>query len=80
MNPRVQVVTPKANYRLEIVFDNGEAREFDVSPYLDKGFFKELQSPEYFKRATVSLGTVTWPNGQDFCPDMLYEDSLALVR
>lgn len=78
MNPRVQTVTPLTGHQLELHFENGEVRQFDVTPYLEKGFFRELQSPEYFNQVKHFMGTVQWPNGQDFCPDMLYEASCQL--
>ena len=74
MNPRVESVQPNArDYTILIRFTSQEERLFDVRPYLDKGFFRELQDAAYFKRAKVVLGTVQWPHGQDFCPDTLYE-------
>ena len=79
MNPRVKLVAPLENYRLEIQFDNGERREFDTTPYLEKGIFQELKSKRYFNQVKASLGTVEWPHGQDFCPDMLFENSKALA-
>lgn len=36
-------VEPLNDYKLLLTFDNGEKRIFDVSPYLDKGIFKELK-------------------------------------
>ena len=79
MNPRVTEVQALSDYKLEIKFDNSEIREFDVSPYLDKGIFQELKDPDYFKKAFVEAGTVTWPNEQDFCPDTLFEEAKVLV-
>jgi len=58
---------------------NGERREFDVSPYLDKGIFTQLKKKSYFQQARVSMGTVEWPQGQDFCPDTLFEASRVIV-
>ena len=78
MNPRVKRVSPLKNHELELEFDNGEHRKFDVSPYLNMGIFKELEDWEYFSKVRVSLGTVEWPNGQDFCPDTLFENSSIL--
>ena len=78
MNPRVTKVTPAADYRLNLEFENGEQRQFDVAPYLDKGIFTRLRDPAYFSRVAVAMGTVEWPEGQDFCPDTLYE--LSRVR
>jgi len=65
-------VTPLDNHKLSIRFSNSEERIFDVSPYMDKGIFTELKEEKYFMQVRVSMGTIQWPNGQDFCPDTLY--------
>ena len=72
MNPAVKSVAAIDGYKLSLLFENGEQRLFDVSPYLDKGIFTELQNPEYFKQARVSFGSVEWPHEQDFSKDTLY--------
>ena len=77
MNPRVKQVFPQNDYTLRIIFTNNEERLFDVKPYLSIGVFRELKDPELFKTAFESLGTVSWKNGQDLCPDTLYLDSIA---
>ena len=77
-NPRVQSVTPQSDYTLTLLFTNGEVKRFDVKPYLTKGFFRELQSMNYFQKVHLFLETVQWPNGQDFCPDTLYLESQLL--
>ena len=79
MNPRVTKVTSEENYCLLLEFSNGERREFDVSPYLDKGIFTQLKEKSYFQQARVSMGTVEWPKGQDFCPDTLFEESRVIA-
>lgn len=76
MNPRVESVTTTDDYRLIIMFANGEKAVFNCSYLLDFGVFKELKDTGYFKQARVEYGTVTWPNEQDICPDTLYEDSV----
>jgi hypothetical protein len=76
MNPRVQAVVARDDYKLEIVFSNGEVGIFDCSHLLTFGVFRELEDIVYFKRARVLLGTVMWPHEQDICPDTLYEDSV----
>lgn len=75
MNPRVQSVAAKDDYRLEVTFANGEVGEYDCTPLLDFGVFRELKDPAYFRQAKVEGGTVAWPHEQDICPDTLYEDS-----
>jgi hypothetical protein len=80
MNPRVKKVQALENYLLELVFDNGEVRIFDVSPYLDRGIFKELRDKSFFKSVTLFMGSVKWPHDQDFGPDTLYQESIAKTR
>jgi len=79
MNPRVTKVTPEENYRLLLEFTNGERREFDVTPYLDKSIFVKLQDKAYFQQVRLAMGTIEWPGGQDFCPDTLFELSKAIA-
>jgi hypothetical protein len=76
MNPRVKSVKPNPDYTITLWFTNGEIRCFDVSPYLDKGIFRELKDLSFFNSVKPFLGSIQWQNGQDFCPDMLYEDSV----
>lgn len=75
MNPRVTMVKPQKDYRLLLQFDNQVWRIFDVSPYLEKGIFKELKSLDVFFSVKVVDGTVQWINEADFCPDTLYLES-----
>jgi hypothetical protein len=56
-------------------FDNGEKRDIDVSPYLNKGIFSELKEPKVFYSVKAIDGTIQWQNEADFCPDTLYLDS-----
>lgn len=75
MYPRVKNVQPLDNYLLKLTFDNGEIKIFNVSPYLEKGVFKELKDKSYFKSVKPFMGSVKWQHDQDFCPDTLYEES-----
>jgi hypothetical protein len=63
-------------FKLAILFDNGERRVFDVSPYLDHGLFRDLRDPAVFKSARISFDSVAWANGVDLCPEVLYRDSV----
>lgn len=76
MNPRVKDVKPNSDYTITITFTNGEVKLFDVKPYLAKGIFQELNDKKIFNSVRPVLGTVQWVNGQDFCPDTLYIDSV----
>ncbi len=59
-------------YQILVVFDNGEKKYFDVEPYIKGEWYGKLCSFEYFKRVSVDGFTVVWPDGQDICPDELY--------
>ena len=72
MNPSVTQVEPIENYQLQLKFENGETKLFDVTPYLDKGIFKELKDQNYFKKARIAFGSIEWPNEQDFSKNTLY--------
>lgn len=64
--------------RLVLAFDDGARREVDIADLTDfKGVFEALRDPACFRRVRVvdDLGTIVWPNGADFCPDVLYERS-----
>jgi len=72
MNPRVKIVKPNSNYSLDITFENGETKKFDMKPYLNIGIFKELKDKNLFNSVRPFLGSIQWKNGQDLCPDTLY--------
>ena len=69
-------VLPRKNYHLEMEFDTGEVRIFDVRPYLDKGVFRQLKDEKLFEQAYVGFDTVCWPNELDIAPETLYVDSV----
>jgi len=77
MNPRIKAVKPNLDYKLTLTFTTGEVRTFDVKPYLNTGIFKELKDMSLFNSVKPFLGSIQWQNGQDFCPDTLYLESVA---
>ncbi|SPF42754.1 conserved hypothetical protein [Candidatus Sulfopaludibacter sp. SbA4] len=63
------------DYRLHLRFEDGVEGVVDLAPHLSfLGVFEPLRDPAYFARVRVDsdLGTVTWPNGADLDPDVLY--------
>jgi hypothetical protein len=75
VNPYVKDVRPVDDYRLEVTFENGERRVFDVKPYLQRGVFVRLQNRAVFQAARVVAGSVEWPGGLDLSYDTLYLES-----
>jgi hypothetical protein len=63
------------DYRLHLRFGDGVEGVVDLAPHLSfRGVFEPLRDPAYFAQARVDpdLGAVTWPNGADLDPDVLY--------
>ena len=75
MNPQVKQVYPLEDYRLEVIFENGEQRLFNMKPYLQKGVFVRLQNRAVFLAARVVAGSVEWPGELDLSYDTLYLES-----
>ena len=71
-------VTPLENYTLELRFDGGEVKIFDVKPYLDYGIFQELKEINYFKSVRIMFDSIAWANGQDFSLETLFLKSVPL--
>jgi hypothetical protein len=80
MNPYVKDVRPLDDYRLEVWFENGEQRIFDVKPYLYRGIFVRLQNHALFRAARVVAGSVEWPGGIDLSYDTLYLESQPITK
>lgn len=74
MNPHVKSVHSLDDYELEVSFENGESRRFDVKPYLGRGIFLRLRDPALFRGVRVSAGSIEWPGGLDLSYDTLYVD------
>lgn len=63
-------------YKLLIVFNNGETKLYDALPLLDKKIYAELKNKTFFDTAKVEYGTVIWNDDIDICPESLYNDSV----
>lgn len=75
MRPKAIDVKPLNDYILEIVFDNGEKKQFDVKPYFKFKPFEELKDEKKIKKVKISGLSIEWENGADICPDELYSNS-----
>lgn len=72
IRPKPIDVKPLENYFLQISFNNGEVKIFDVKPLISGSWFSELQNKSLFDTVKISGNTVEWANGQDICSDDLY--------
>jgi len=72
---RVKSVEVLEEYRVRIEFTNGSRRELDLEVYLHGPVFEPVRrDPAVFRslRVDPQLGTITWDNGADIDPDVLY--------
>ena len=74
----VECVKPLPDYRIYVELENGQKGQFDLKPYLDRGFFRELKNVHYFNQVGILFGAVTWPNEQDIAPETLLAELVPL--
>lgn len=75
LRPKAIDVKPLNDYILEVIFDNGEKKKFDVKPYLRFKPFNELKDIKKFNNVRIAGLSIEWDNGADICPDELYNNS-----
>jgi hypothetical protein len=76
---RVEVI---GDHQLRLEFSDGSLREVDIEPLLHGPLLEPLREPEVLRQVYVDpdLGTVTWPNGTDLAPEVLYSESVEVGR
>jgi hypothetical protein len=79
MNPRIKQAEYKSKYQLILTFENGEVKEFDLSPYLHYPIFEPLNDESFCSKFRVFNGTIVWNDETDFDPDTLYLESKSLA-
>jgi hypothetical protein len=80
MFPRVTGVRHVKDYELQISFSDGVVAKLDFRRRIvgRGGVFGPLEDVDLFAQVTVDreAGTLVWPNGVDFCPDVLYAEAM----
>lgn len=82
LQPRLTKVEPLPNMKLQLSYETGEVKLFDVSPYATGSWYSELKNEEYFKmiRLLPDGAGIEWPEGQDIAPHELYENSISVKK
>ncbi len=77
LQPAIVKVEPVRDNALILLYETGERKKFDVSPYIKGSWFGKLADFSYF--STVHLlpngSGIEWADGQDIAPHELYENS-----
>lgn len=72
---KVSGVRPKDNFILWVRFNNGEEKEFDFKPILDKPAYLPLKDINIFRDVYIDFGVPVWNDGDiDIAPEYLYEN------
>jgi hypothetical protein len=73
--PVVVQATYLADYKIRIIFDNGEEKIVDCEKWLRGELFEPLKDKVYIQKFFVDGWSISWPNGADIAPETLYEES-----
>jgi hypothetical protein len=80
ITPKIKNIETLQDYKIKLFYETGEVKLFDVLPYINGTWYKELENPNYFKTIhLISNGKgIEWENGQDIAPHELYEMSISI--
>lgn len=74
---RVKNVEHISDYKLKLMFSDSKSKVVDFKDWINEGgsYIRPLKDVKYFKKVRMDdfNYTICWPNGADFCPDVLYE-------
>lgn len=72
---RVQKVRLLGDFWVLLEFENGTTKKVNLDPFLHGPIFEPIrQDKAVFRQIHIENGTITWPNGADIDPDVLYYD------
>lgn len=71
----VQKVRLLGDFWVSLEFENGTKKKVNLDPFLHGPVFETIrQNQTVFRQIYIENGTITWPNGADIDPDVLYYD------
>jgi hypothetical protein len=74
---RVKATELLEGFKVRVEFEDGTQKQLDLQPYLRGPIFEPIRDdPIMFQSMKVRDGTITWDNGADIDPDVLYYDDL----
>ncbi|WP_192483189.1 MULTISPECIES: DUF2442 domain-containing protein [Cysteiniphilum] len=65
-----------SRHTLEVFFEDGLSGQIIFKPSRFRGVFKTLENDKAFESVFIDreVGTVTWENGLDLPPDVMYQE------
>ena len=67
--------TPLDDYKVAVVFNNGQRGIFDCKRLLDYAISAPLADYSLFNQVRVEHGALCWPNDIDVAPETVWEES-----
>ena len=61
------------DYKIGLIFNNGESKTVDLSGELNGKIFEPLKDKTYSQSIIIKFNTIEWRNGADFAPEYLYK-------
>jgi hypothetical protein len=79
LQPKIVSLEALSDYRLQLYYETGEEKIFDVTPYICGDWYGRLRDKEYFATVRILPGGIGihWADGQDIAPHELYDASTA---
>lgn len=79
ITPRIIRAKALDDYKIELLYETGELKIYDMTELLDTcEFYKNLKDEKKFKKISIIGLTIQWQNGEDLAPELLYNDSVLL--
>ena len=77
LQPKLLSVDAMPGMMLKLVYETGETKLFDVTPYAEGSWYGELKDSAYVQSVhLLPEGTgIEWMDGQDISPHELYDCS-----
>ena len=79
MMRNIDTILANDDWTLDVAFDDGVVRRFDVKPLLDYEAFEPLRNITTFKTIRNRGYFVEWINEVDLSADTLYLDGITVV-
>ena len=72
--PPIAAIAPRPGHVVRVFFQDGEVRDVDLTPTLDRQPFRALRDPQAFARAHVGqlTGGLEWTDEIGLDPDVIY--------
>jgi len=71
--------SPLEDYKVAVVFGNGERGVFDCSRHLNRPYWRPLNDNAFFRQVRVDCGTLVWPDDIDVGQEDVWEFSVKEV-